>query len=333
MSHDGLKVIAVTRKPDSASFEHRVLDYVLPLRTRGVEVEIRPLPAGFTAQRRHLRSLAEGDVIFWHRHLLNPLQRGMLRRAGRPVVFDFDDPLVYSSSGGYRPSLTRRRRFAAMLGGCAAATPASEYLAELARPHVRRIQIIPMAVPLDEAEPARAGPVELLWLGGAGTQPYLEEIRRPLEQIGRTRPDVKLRLVAHEPIRFGALQVDYRKWSPHEQASALRECHIGLCPMPDTPWTRGKCPYKVLQYMAASMPWVGSRVGENILAAGLAEDEDARGLCAAGDEQWTEALRRLIDDPDQARRMGQCGRAYAELKHGIQPLADRLSALFGELVG
>ena len=328
-----LRVIAITRKPDSASFEHRVQDYIQPLSQRGVQMSVRPLPAGFFSQQRFLKSLSEAQVIFWHRHLLHPMLRSTLRGIGRPIVFDFDDPLVYSSSGGYRPSATRRRRFAGLLKQCAAATAGSDSLAELARPHVENIHVIPMAVPMhQQPAPRRAEPIELLWLGGATTQPYLQAIAEALDQIGQARPQVVLRLVAHRPMNFGALTVDYRKWAPQQQEQALQECHIGLCPMPDTPWTRGKCPYKVLQYMAYGMPWVGSAVGENVNTAGVSDAARARGICAQNSEQWTAALIDLIDDADRRQRMGQHGRQYIQQTHSLDHLSDQLAKLFNSLV-
>jgi len=101
--------------------------------------------------------------------------------------------------------------------------------------------------------------------------------------VAGLRPGVRLRLVGHEPIAFGGIEVDFRPWSPGEQDLALRECDIGLCPMPDTPWTRGKCPYKVLQYMAHAMPWVGSAVGENLRCGrGARRAGHARAVCRNG---------------------------------------------------
>jgi len=153
-------------------------------------------------------------------------------------------------------------------------------------------------------------------------------LRGPLGRVAGLRPGVRLRLVGHEPIAFGGIEVDFRPWSPGEQDLALRECDIGLCPMPDTPWTRGKCPYKVLQYMAHAMPWVGSAVGENLRAAGAPDGPDTRGLCAATDDEWVSALLRLADNVELRKRLGSAGRAYVEGNHDRGVLADRLAEAF-----
>jgi glycosyltransferase involved in cell wall biosynthesis len=154
------------------------------------------------------------------------------------------------------------------------------------------------------------------------TQPYLEIIRPALEQVGRALSHVRLRLVAHEPMRFGALAVDFRRWSDSEQEQALRTCHIGLCPMPDTVWTRGKCPYKVLQYMAYGMAWVGSAVGENVAMS----SGQQQGLCADNQADWFGALNRLACKQDEREALARRGRACVEQRHSRQALAQQIAA-------
>ncbi len=319
-------MLAVTRKPSSASFEQRVLNYIPALSLRHVLVEPQRLPDGIAAQRRFFARMEGYDLVWWHRHLLHPIWLGHLRRHAKRVVFEFDDPVTHSGTGEGRPSLSRRIRFALLLRRCDAAIAASDYLASMARPYCREVHVLPMGIDVPMTVPQvcqRPGPRQLLWIGSRATQPYLSIIASPLSQLGRRRSDVVLRLVAHEPADFPPLRVVYRRWSPQEQEAALRECHVGLCPMPDTVWTRGKCPYKVIQYMANGMPWVGSAVGENLPAAG----EGRRGLCAASASQWFEALDRLVTEAPTRQAMGEQGRVYVAEHHNRQELIDRLSNL------
>jgi glycosyltransferase involved in cell wall biosynthesis len=328
------RLLAVTCKSQSASFEQRVAGYVELLAARGLELQWRNWPPTLWGEHQVVQALRPFDGVWWQRHLPQPWWLPCLRRAAKKLVFDYDDPLTYSSGGGGRPSWTRRMRFAGLLRRCDAAFAASEYLAGLARPYCPRVFVQPMPVDLPDASQLprdRPGPVELLWLGSAATQPYLELIRPALEAVGRQRPDVTLRLVAHHPMSFGPLRVNFRGWSPPEQEAALRQCHVGLCPMPDTIWTRGKCPYKVLQSMAWAMPWVGAAVGENVTMAG--QGDDARGLCAADTEGWVAALVRLIDDADLRRTLGSRGRAYVETHHSRDALADLLAQRWREILG
>jgi glycosyltransferase involved in cell wall biosynthesis len=136
-------------------------------------------------------------------------------------------------------------------------------------------------------------------------------------------------------MKFGALAVDFRPWSPDEQERALLECDIGLCPMPDTVWTRGKCPFKVLQYMAYGMPWVGSAVGENIITSGRNDGVGReRGVCAAESAgSWGEAILALVGDDVAREQMGRRGRAYVEATHDRTALVLRLESLWRGTVG
>lgn len=324
------RILAVTRKPESASFEHRVRRWIEPLATRGIDVAVATLPQATLAQHRLVGSLDDYDAVWWHRHLLMPMLVGRLRRHAQRLVFDFDDPLPISSRGGGKPSIARRLRFARLLSHCDMALPASHYLADLARPYCDRLQVVPMAIEPPqlppEHPPAADATIELLWLGSLVTQPYLAHIGPALAAVGRRRRDIRLRLVAHEPMRFGDLPVDFHPWSHDEQESALRQCHIGLCPMPDTPWTRGKCPFKVLQYMAYALPWIGSAVGENVISAGDPADPQARGCCCPADpEAWADAICQLADDPARRHALGQAGRAYIDQHHSRTVIADRLA--------
>lgn len=327
-----IRLVAVTRKPDSGSFEQRVVNFIEPLAERGIDVTQRVVPRGVIAQRRFVRELSQFDGVWWHRHLLMIWNVSPLRRAAGCLVFDFDDPVTMSAKRN-RPTFSRRVRFAKLLGACDGALVGSESLAGLARPHCPNTMIMPMAI--DRSADATAdrdasGPLELLWLGSRATQPYLEQIRPALERIGAQRNDVRLRLVAHEPMTFGSLDVDFQPWSPDAQERALRTCHIGLCPMPDTPWTRGKCPYKVLQYMAYGVSWVGSAVGQNVTTAG--DRDTQRGLCASDDVQWCAAINQLLDDASLRGRMGERGIDYIAANHDRQAIADRLAAFWRQMV-
>ncbi|WP_428388115.1 hypothetical protein [Mucisphaera sp.] len=326
-----LRVVAVTRKPDAASYEQRVKHYLEPLAASGIDVEERVIPDGTWRQRRFYCGLGDFDVVWWQRHLAQPWHLRVIRRHAKRLVFDFDDPLTVSAAGGGKASWSRRRRFAWMLGACDVVTTASEHLAGLARAYCGDVRVVPMAIDLpDEGVlpvSERPGPPTLLWLGSRATQPYLSLIRPALERLaGR----VVLRLIAHEPMRFGGLDVDFRRWSEVEQTAALRECHVGLCPMPDTAWTRGKCPYKVLQYMAYGMPWVGSAVGENLVVAGVGRAGPGdRGWCAAGQDDWVDAIDAMTAG-EQRVRTGEAGRSYIEAVHARERL---VGAIAGALSG
>lgn len=330
--HRELRILAITRKPTAGSFLQRIAENVEPLAAHGITVACRVLPKDQRGQRRLIGEARRYDGVWWQRHQLSPWWLPRLRRCARRIVFDFDDPISFSSRGGGSPSLTRRLGFASMLRTADAAICASAYLASLARPHCRAVHVVPMPVTLPEELVAQSPDhVEVLWFGSRVTQAYLETIRPALERFGDTRPGALLRVVSDDPFELDRLTVDRRAWSPEQEQAALRECHIGLCPMPDTPWTRGKCPYKVLLYMAHGMPWVGSPVGENRVTAG--SDDDPRGLLAATPDAWVERLTTLLDDVALRSRLGERGRVYVEQHHDRSVLVEQLATIWRDIVG
>ncbi len=327
-----LRVLAITRKPHSASFEQRIQNYIEPLRAHGIEVEVQVYPKSIRSQFKLLAKSKHYDLVWWHRHLLPRLQLWWLRYHAKHLVYDFDDPLCFSTREDGR-SFMRRRRFTALLRTCDSTMVGSSYLRNLALDHCSTVHLIPMSIslPVMPSLQPRQGGIELLWLGSKSTQKYLDSIRSALERIGEICPDIKLRLVAHKPMEFGRLKVEFVQWSPESQERALLETDIGLCPMPDTPWTRGKCPYKVLQYMAYGMPWVGSAVGENIVSAGVVGSSDQRGVCASNMGEWVQAVVALVDDP-RCQQLGDNCREYIARHHEREEVAQQIAAVLHEVV-
>lgn len=330
-----IRILVITRKPEAPSFEQRFALYVQPMAERGVEMTTTVLGRTAAEQRAAMASAGGYDGVWWHRHLLSPRLWGALRRIGRPVVYDYDDAMPMSQRRGGRRSWTRRWKFAAMVRRSDVVVAASDYLADLARPWSRRIVLRPNAQETPAQAIARRDgqPIELLWLGSRSTQPYLEIVRPALERIATERDDLRLRLVAHEPMAFGSLAVDFRRWSSEEQARALVECHVGLNPMTDDPWSRGKCSQKVLQYMAYNMAWIGSAAGQNLVMAGEPDVGGRRpcGRCAATPDQWYEQINELADDVSLRRSMGDAARAYILAEHDRGRLADRMADLWRDL--
>ncbi|MEQ9453934.1 MAG: hypothetical protein RLN76_04990 [Phycisphaeraceae bacterium] len=325
------RILSVTRKPDAASYEQRVLRCLPALRDRGHTIDLAVIPEGRLAQTRFFTSFRHYDTIWWQRHLAMPYDLPIIAAAAKRLVFDFDDPLTYSARQGGSPSWSRRTRFAWMLRTCDAVTTASEHLAQSAQPFCKQVEVVPMPVDLPDNPPpldsrnattTRPGEVTLLWLGSQATQPYLELIRPILESLDHR---FTLRLVAHQPMTFANLNIDFRPWSFQQQEQALTEAHIGLCPMPDTPWTRGKCPYKVLQYMAYAMPWIGSAVGENLNVAGISEPgQGPRGWCAQTVDDWMNAIHQLAINPNLASTIAAKARSHIAERYDRTRLIAKL---------
>jgi glycosyltransferase involved in cell wall biosynthesis len=152
----------------------------------------------------------------------------------------------------------------------------------------------------------------------------------PLRRFLEKHANARLLVVSDRPPTFPAVprgKVCYIPWSMAGEADALREMHVGLMPLPDTEWTRGKCSFKMLQYMATGIPAVVSPLGMNreIL------DMGSVGIGAADDDSWYEALSLYHGDPQRREADGREGRTIAEQKFGKYIVAEALSGIFREL--
>jgi glycosyltransferase involved in cell wall biosynthesis len=179
---------------------------------------------------------------------------------------------------------------------------------------------------LRRLEPALAAVARLKAAQGGRTA-HGSECRVPGKDSSEPRtvvdhePPLMLRVVCSEPFESAALPIENIPWSLAEEVANLRAFDIGLMPLEDDPWTRGKCGYKALQYMAVGVPSVCSPVGMN--ADIIMEDEN--GLLADSLPDWERQLTRLIESPELRRRLGEAGRRSVEQRYSLTALAPRLA--------
>ena len=168
--------------------------------------------------------------------------------------------------------------------------------------------------------PTAAGPVRLVWIGSGSTLPYLAELVPALRQVEH----VRLVTIADRTIDSSAgLDVEHIPWSLETEASSLIRGDIGIAPTPDDRWTRGKCGFKIIQYMAAGLPVIASPVGAN--AEIVREGET--GLLATTPQQWIDAILNLAADAELRAIMGRAGRERVEREFSIARAAHAWTKL------
>jgi glycosyltransferase involved in cell wall biosynthesis len=158
----------------------------------------------------------------------------------------------------------------------------------------------------------------IVWIGSPSTGPYLEEIAGVLRAVNDQAP-FTLRIIGAKPDMPG-LDVEYRKWSVDTEVQDLRTADIGIMPLANTAWARGKCGYKLVQYMGCGLPVVASPVGCNSSIV----DHNESGFLADSDENWVEALVALISLESLRIRMGMRGRRKVEMSYCKQVTGPKL---------
>lgn len=273
------------------------------------------------------------DAVVLQRTALDftPLPERVLARLNPRVVLDVDDA-VFLDPNGSAEAPRRERTFREVVRLSAHVIAGNDYLAEHARAPAKTT-VIPTVIDTDRYRPldgeARSGPLVIGWMGTAGNftyfGPMLPAIRRVLDE----RPDTIFRIVSNapfEPLR-GHPQVEQVRWSEAAELDELRRFDVGIMPLVDSTWARGKNGFKLIQYMSVGRPVVASPVGVNpqILDGGGA------GLLAGDGEEWHRALTRLCADAALRRDLGRAARARVVHRYSIRSVLDTYVDLFARV--
>lgn len=165
----------------------------------------------------------------------------------------------------------------------------------------------------------------ICWIGLAYNIHYLKQLSEVFKKLS-TKYKIVLKIISNKAIKIDGIDVIFKKWSYETEVEELQASHIGIMPLADDEWARGKCGLKLLQYMAAGIPSVASPVGVN---REIISDGKNGFLCSTEDE-WYEKLLRLCDDPVLRRRMGDAGRKTVEGEYSIDIWAPKLAEIYKE---
>lgn len=210
----------------------------------------------------------------------------------------------------------------------------NQFLADYFGRYGKPLTIIPTAVDTTQFRPlARAAAARKVigWSGTSGGYAYFAGIEGQLARLLQRHPDWILRIVSDRPPPFTQIaphQLEFIRWSPHVEASSIQCMDIGLMPLDDTPWSRGKCSYKMLLYMACAVPVVVSAVGMN--SELLAMAPVGLGVVDTG---WSAALEALMHDPVAAAAMGQAGRTLVEQRFSLDIAGARWRQVVDTVTG
>lgn len=301
-----LRVVFIIESEESAAARYRVLLNAEAFEAEGVDVYPMMLPRRRRGRLKLFRDVEDYDVVVLQRRLLQWWDLRPLRRRVRVLGYDFDDALMFRDSAhGRFDSLSRRWKFASIMRSVDFLTAGNRYLWEMCPVEDSRKFIIPTPVDTEVYRPrqvAGAGPLRIGWVGSKSTLKYLEAV---LPAIGRAarRADFELAVLA-DKFPPEAPFIRRIKWHERSEPDEVARFDVGLMPLAENPWTRGKCGFKLLLYGACGIPSVASPVGVNgeIIADGQT------GVLAVSPAQWEDAIVRLASDAELRRAMGSAAR-------------------------
>jgi glycosyltransferase involved in cell wall biosynthesis len=290
---------------------------------------LRPLlqPLSVAHRIAQLRGLRPDDVVFLQRPLTEWPLTSLERRAarGRHSIFDFDDAIYLNHFG--------RAKLRKIVGAVDHVIAGNSTLAEAANAP-DRTTVIPTALDLARFQPRAPSPREgssvvIGWTGLSCNYDHLAHaqagIARAIEVTG-----ARFVVISDKPPTAAlrrALRAEFVPWRPQTEIDDLAAIDVGVMPLPDTPRTRGKCGFKLLQYMALARPGVASPVGVNADIV----SEGRNGYLARSDAEWTDALVALVRDASLRERIGREGRRTVESGYSLDAVLPRYLELLRRL--
>lgn len=288
------------------------------------------------ARLRELRRAREHDAVLVHRAACPAgpawLER-LLAASGKPLVFDFDDAIWVRHTSGANALFDRLKfpgKTATLCRIASLVVAGCEYLAAYARRHAERVAVVPTSIDTHAyaPRPRKAGErVVIGWTGSATSLTHLESFAPVLRSL-LARRQVELRVLStREPVLPG-VPITYRRWTPENEIAEIAAFDVGIKPMPDDPWSRGKCPMKELQYLALGVPAVCSDVG----TAGEAVRSGENGFLARSADDWIAHLERLVDDAPLRARLGEAGRRTVVERYSAESSARAFASALRPVV-
>lgn len=352
------KALFLTRYArQGASSRYRVYQYKPFIDQAGIECVIHPLFSDEYLQRRYralragrlalgdvravllalmkrwsllrISNITKYDVVFLQYEALPYLplmcEQGLFT-CGPGVVTDYDDAM--HTSYEQHPNPWVRSVLGPKISGIVRRShqviAANKHLADWAGMHNSHVTLIPTSVDLDKYRldhfTRSEGDVPIIgWIGTPTTARYLKMLERPLRNL-QARHDFQLKVIGVPGFRIDGVDVVNLAWREVSEVRDLLTCDIGVMPLPDDAWARGKSALKLLQYMAAGVAVVASPVGANLDV--VADGEN--GLLAETQRDWVEKLALLIDQPILRERLATAGRRTVEASYSVQANAPRL---------
>lgn len=252
---------------------------------------------------------------------------------GVPYIYDYDDAIFhrYDENKNAVIRLLFRKKIANIIRHAAHVLAGSDYLLLYARRFNKNVSLIPTVVDLQRYDKkdfaASVGRTFTIgWIGSPSTTHYLESVLTMLRRFCQEK-DAKLVLVGATIPSEMESNIETRPWREDTEVNEIKQFDVGIMPLIDESWARGKCGYKLIQYMACGVPVIASPVGENVRIV----EHGVNGYLAATEEEWLNALDALTRDPDLRRRLGEKGREMVEKRYSLQNMAPKLMHLLSEI--
>jgi len=320
-----MKIIFLTHYSDQGH-RFRVEQYFPYLREHQVEPKWQPLTGSLEERFSVYRRLPLFDVVCIQRRLLSPIEFYWVRRKSRKVLFDLDDAIMYRSSSSPQPhSFSRWLKFRWMVKGSDIVTVGNHFLKNeiLKVDPEKKVFVIPTCIDTSlypqKKKISNRPEIILGWIGTKGNLKYLKKLEPVFETIRQRFTQVKLKIVSNDFFDSPHLPIIKKPWRLEEENEDLISFDIGLMPLNDDLWSRGKCGLKIIQYLSVGVPVVCSPIGIN---SDIVQDGE-NGFWATNDQEWVDRLSILIQNQELRYQMGLKGIETVEREYSLTVISEK----------
>lgn len=319
-----------------APFESEEL-HALLYQTGNMGRKLNLVAEGISRRFSMMRSVRDYDVVYVFREaalLGPPFFERWIHRSGVPMVFDFDDAVFVSyrsPTNGYFSYLKFASKTKSICRMSAHVMAGNPYLADYARQVNGNVTIVPTTIDTEKyavTERTNASEMPTIgWTGSFSTVQHLDTLRSALQRLAR-QTRFRLRVIGTPTYKLDGIDVDAMSWRSVTELEDLNSIDIGIMPLPDDSWSKGKCGLKALQFMALRIPTVCSPVGVNTEIIHDGEN----GFIANSEDEWIEKLGRLLHSAELRNQLGRAGRTTVETKYSAKVQAPRVFELLKSVV-
>jgi len=330
-----MRIIFLTHSSDQGH-RFRVEQYFAYLIAHRVEPKWQPLSRPWKDRLILYRQLPLFDAVCIQRRLLSPFEFYWVRRKSSKILFDLDDAVMYRSSSSPHPhSLSRWLKFRSMVRGSDVVTVGNQFLKSQVYKvdREKKVFVIPTSIDTNlyprKKKISDHEEIMLGWIGTKGNLKYLRKLEPVFETICQRFPRVKLKIVSNDFYDSPNLPVVKKPWKLEDENEDLISFDIGLMPLDDDLWTKGKCGLKIIQYLSVGVPVVCTPVGIN---SDIVKDGE-NGFWATTHQEWVDRLSVLIQNQELRHRMGLKGIEAVEREYSLKVASEKFFQVIQNLVG
>jgi glycosyltransferase involved in cell wall biosynthesis len=288
---------------------------------------------GYLRRIRDLARIADFDLVYCFMYVTpvgTALMERLVRRAAPKMVFDLEDNVLVGQALDMKanpnwvtPLVRSKSKAEFLIRTADHVITSSPALNDICLGINEWQECTYISSSLDSerfvpASPRNSPRATIGWTGTFSTRPFLDLLRSVFQQLARER-DFRLRVIGNFDYELPGVDLEVIRWTAEHEIEDLQGIDIGVYPLPLDEWVSGKSGLKAIQYMMMGLPCVATDVGTTPLIIRDGEN----GLLVRTADEWLDALRRLLDDPNLRRRLGKQARKDAVAKYSTKAIAAR----------